>query len=135
MPTAVAFTPSDLRSALRTSAAGTTVVTTAGPYAFHAQAFTPVSFSPPVVLGRVPAPGARAVERNGAFAVNLLRPDRRWRADTSLRGATGSPLLLEAERVLDCELTLTFDAGGEVIVVGEVCGLHSGDAGAFLLAA
>jgi flavin reductase (DIM6/NTAB) family NADH-FMN oxidoreductase RutF len=129
------FATAELRAALRSSAAGLTVVTTAGSHRFTSDAFTPVSLTPPVVLGSVEAEGARAIERNGAFAVNVLRPGVDWHSATSVHGATGSPLLLDAWWALDCELALTFAAGHEVIVMGKVGAVHAGGVAPVMLAA
>jgi flavin reductase (DIM6/NTAB) family NADH-FMN oxidoreductase RutF len=132
------FTCADLRSALRACAAGVTVLTTTGdePFGVAAGPFTSVSMAPPVVLGSVCASAARAVERSGVFAVNVLAGGKErllarfsGPAGTAfedvawLPGRTAAPLLLDATCTLDCELTLTFGAGTETLLVGEVRGV------------
>jgi flavin reductase len=127
------FTCADLRSALRACAAGVTVLTSTGdePFGVAAGPFTSVSMAPPVVLGSVCASAARAVERSGVFAVNVLASGRerllaRFTATTALDdvawlpGKTTAPVLLDAAFVIECELTLTFGAAGETLLVGEV---------------
>jgi flavin reductase (DIM6/NTAB) family NADH-FMN oxidoreductase RutF len=136
------FTCAELRSALRACAEGVTVLTTTGdePYGIAAGPFTAVSMEPPVVLGSASAAAARVVERSGVFAVNVLTKaqtllSHRFTGHPSgavfdgvawLPGTTGAPVLLEATFTFDCELTLTFPAGSETLIVGEVRGLERG---------
>jgi flavin reductase len=127
------FTCAELRSALRACAAGVTVLTTTGdePFGTAAGPFTAVSIDPPVVLGSVSAAAAREVERSGVFAVNVLDEAQAWLSGrvafdeiSWLPGKTAAPILLDASFTLDCELTLTFGAGSEVLIVGEVRGVE-----------
>jgi flavin reductase (DIM6/NTAB) family NADH-FMN oxidoreductase RutF len=134
------FTCAELRAALRACSDGVTVLTTTGeePYGIAAGPFTEVSMDPPVVLGSVSASAAQVVERSGVFAVNVLPGGQEWLAHRFtgqhgaaafdevawLPGKTAAPVLLDARFTLECELTLTFPAGTETLLVGEVRGLE-----------
>lgn len=147
-PTAVeaAFSSTDFRSALGAFATGVTVITTRGDgdlaYGMTANAFSSLSLDPPLVLVCVISgtTGAEEIERNNAFAVNILgshqEPISRyfaWRDRP--RGATafseiphhtavsGCPLLKGAAAYLDCRLADKHEAGDHVIYIGEVLAL------------
>ena len=72
-----AFSSADFRGAVGAFATGVTVITTHGEadvYGMTANAFSSVSLDPPLVLVCVISgtAGAETIERNGAFAVNIL---------------------------------------------------------------
>jgi 3-hydroxy-9,10-secoandrosta-1,3,5(10)-triene-9,17-dione monooxygenase reductase component len=134
------------RRALRTFTTGVTVVTSASddaPYGVTANAFTPVSFVPPLVLVCLSTASAAAatIARNGVFAVNVLSDEQEWMSRrfasrTRPRGvaafvdvphrtaATGSPILEDAACWLDCRLEDMHVAGDHVIAIGAVLGFY-----------
>jgi flavin reductase (DIM6/NTAB) family NADH-FMN oxidoreductase RutF len=139
-----------LRGALRTLATGVTVVTSAGeepPCGVTANAFTPVSLVPPLVLVCLSATSssAQTIARNRVFAVNVLSADQEWisrrfasrtrpRGLTAFRdvphrtASTGAPILEGVACWLDCRLTGMHVAGDHSITIGEVVGFD-GDPG------
>jgi flavin reductase (DIM6/NTAB) family NADH-FMN oxidoreductase RutF len=119
-----------------------TVITTRGEdhlYGMTANAFSSVSLDPPLVLVCVitGTEGARVLESNGIFAVNILSHDqeaisRYFASRDRPRGldafaevphtaaVTGSPLIEGVAGYLDCRLHATHEAGDHVIFIGEV---------------
>jgi flavin reductase (DIM6/NTAB) family NADH-FMN oxidoreductase RutF len=136
------FTSTDFRATVGSFATGVTVVTTRGEehaYGMTANAFSSVSLDPPLVLVCVMAhsEGSQHIEKNGCFAVNILRADqeplsRYFASRDRPRGrdafsevphrtaATGSPLLEGAIGYLDCRLHSAHEAGDHQIFIGEV---------------
>jgi flavin reductase (DIM6/NTAB) family NADH-FMN oxidoreductase RutF len=136
------FTSKDFRATVGSFATGVTVVTTRGDehaYGMTANAFTSVSLDPPLVLVCVMAnsEGARHIEQNGCFAVNILHAeqeplsryfasrDRPRGRDAFLEvahrtAASGSPILDGAIGYLDCRLHSDHEAGDHQIYIGEV---------------
>ena len=122
---------------------GVAVVTCRGtggaePVGVTVNSFTSVSLDPALVLFCMhkDSRALGAVEKVGAFAVNILAADQAGlcrafaRRDTAGfaglphgAGATGSPVLGDALAFLDCRLHTTFPGGDHVIVVGEVVDL------------
>ncbi|MFE5401243.1 flavin reductase family protein [Streptomyces sp. NPDC056580] len=109
-----------------------------GPVGVTVNSFTSVSLDPALVLFCMhrDSRALTAVEKAGAFAVNILAADqaalcrafaRRDTADFGGlphgAGATGSPVLGDALAFLDCRLHTTFPGGDHTIVVGEVVDL------------
>ena len=139
--------PERLRDALRTFATGVTVVTSAGgepPCGVTANAFTPVSLVPPLVLVCLSAASsaAQTIARNRVFAVNVLSADQDWlsrrfasaarpRGSAAFRDvphhhrSTGAPMLDGVVCWLDCRLTGMQPAGDHVIAIGEILGFGS----------
>jgi flavin reductase (DIM6/NTAB) family NADH-FMN oxidoreductase RutF len=140
------FSSADFRKALGAFATGVTVITTRGEgdlaYGMTANAFSSLSLDPPLVLVCVISgtQGAEEIERNSAFAVNILASHQEplsryfaWRDRP--RGAaafseiphhtavTGCPLVKGAAAYLDCRLADKHEAGDHVIYIGEVLGL------------
>src|SRR5205823_4356128 len=127
------FTGKDFRSVLGSFATGVTVITTRTPgpaYGMTANAFSSVSLDPPFVLvcASRTAEGREWIERNRAFAVNILSveqedisnffasPDRprdsvAFQQFPYRRGPSGSPVLDGVAAFLDCELESSHDAG------------------------
>nr|WP_218149301.1 flavin reductase family protein [Streptomyces colonosanans] len=108
------------------------------PVGVTVNSFTSVSLDPALVLFCVhkDSRALAAVEKAGAFAVNILAADQAGlcrafaRRDTADfgdlphgSGATGSPVLGDALAFLDCRLHTTFPGGDHVIIVGEVVDL------------
>jgi flavin reductase (DIM6/NTAB) family NADH-FMN oxidoreductase RutF len=140
------FTGNDFRSALGAFATGVTVITTKGEehaYGMTANAFTSVSLDPPLVLvcAKSGAEGSEHIERNGAFAVNILSAEQepisryfsskdRPRGRDAFRdvphstAVTGSPVLDGVVGYLDCSLHGTHQAGDHEIFFGEVLALQ-----------
>lgn len=134
--------PERFRAALRMFTTGVTVVTTAGddpPYGMTANAFTPVSLAPRLVLVclRASSSGVHTIERSGVFAVNVLSCEQEWlsrrfASPTRSRGhaafddvphragSSGAPILGGVACWLDCRLTDMRAAGDHVIAIGEV---------------
>jgi len=136
------FSSADLRNALGAFATGVTVITSRSEhhaYGMTANAFSSLSLDPPLVLVCVISgtTGAETIERNGAFAVNILgahqEPISRyfsWRERP--RGAeafseiphdtavTGCPVLEGVAGFLDCRLADSHEAGDHLIFIGEV---------------
>jgi flavin reductase (DIM6/NTAB) family NADH-FMN oxidoreductase RutF len=133
-----------LRGVLRSFTTGVTVVTSAGdgaPCGVTANAFTPVSLVPPLVLVclSVASSVARMIARNRVFAVNVLSADQEWlsrrfasptrpRGRGAFRGVphgpgpTGAPVLDGVACWLDCRLDGMRIAGDHVVATGEVVG-------------
>jgi flavin reductase (DIM6/NTAB) family NADH-FMN oxidoreductase RutF len=135
----MALTPTEFRHALRSFAAGVTVVTTrepdGRPSGLTASAFTSVSLDPPLVLVCVDhaATAHPAFRAHGWFAVNVLRREqeavsRRFAETRSDKfegvpchdGRTGLPLLDGALATLECRLVGAHEAGDHTIFVGAV---------------
>jgi flavin reductase (DIM6/NTAB) family NADH-FMN oxidoreductase RutF len=141
-----AFNSADFRNVVGAFATGVTVITTHGEadaYGMTANAFSSVSLDPPLVLVCVVSgtAGAETIERNGAFAVNILathqEPISRFFASkdrprgaeafaeiSHLRGVTGCPIIDGCAGHLDCTLVASHEAGDHVIYVGEVQALE-----------
>lgn len=140
-----AFSSADFRGAVGAFATGVTVITTHGEadvYGMTANAFSSVSLDPPLVLVCVISgtAGAETIERNGAFAVNILgahqepisrffssreRPAGRKAFETvpHFTAVTGSPILERAAAYLDCRLDAAHESGDHLIFIGEVVAL------------
>jgi len=135
----MALTPTEFRTALRSFAAGVTVVTTRDrdghPSGLTASAFTSVSLAPPLVLVCVDhAATAHADFRGrGWFAVNVLRREqeslsRRFAASGGDKfrnvpyheGASGLPLLDGTLATLECRIVDAHEAGDHTIFIGLV---------------
>jgi flavin reductase len=101
-----------------------------------------VSLDPPLVLVCVisGSTGAETIERNGAFAVNVLgaeqeaisryfasrdRPggQRAFREVPHFTAVTGSPILERSAAYLDCWVHDAHEAGDHVIFIGEVAAI------------
>ncbi len=139
------FSGADFRSTVGAFATGVTVITTDGDadvYGMTANAFSSVSLDPPLILVCVISgtTGAEMIERNGAFAVNILgahqEPISRFFSSRDRpRGkaafesiphytvVTGSPILERAAAYLDCQLAARHEAGDHDIFIGEVVAL------------
>ena len=135
----MALTPTEFRTALRSFAAGVTVVTTRDregrPSGLTASAFTSVSLSPPLVLVCVDhaATAHPDLRARGWFAVNVLRREqevlsRRFAASGGDKfqgvryreGSSGLPLLEDTLATLECRVVETHEAGDHTIFVGLV---------------
>jgi flavin reductase (DIM6/NTAB) family NADH-FMN oxidoreductase RutF len=135
----MALTQTEFRSALRSFAAGVTVVTTRDhegrPSGLTASAFTSVSLDPPLVLvcvdhAATAHPDFRA---RGWFAVNVLRREQetlsrrfavsggdKFREVPYHEGKSGLPLLDGALATLECRIVEAHEAGDHTIFIGEV---------------
>jgi flavin reductase (DIM6/NTAB) family NADH-FMN oxidoreductase RutF len=144
---AQSFAGPELRAALGAFATGVTVITTRGEhhlYGMTANAFSSVSLEPPLVLVCVISgtEGARVIEQNGIFAVNMLGAtqealSRYFASKERPRGldafrevphsvaVTGAPVLDGITGFLDCRLDATHEAGDHLIFIGEVVALGS----------
>jgi flavin reductase len=140
-----AFNSSEFRSTVGAFATGVTVITTHGEadmYGMTANAFSSVSLDPPLVLVCVISgtTGAETIERNGAFAVNVLgahqeaisrffasRDRPRGHAAFSdfpyFTAVTGSPIIERAVAYLDCRVAARHEAGDHDVFIGEVVAL------------
>jgi flavin reductase (DIM6/NTAB) family NADH-FMN oxidoreductase RutF len=135
----MALPATEFRTALRTFAAGVTVVTTldrAGrPSGLTASAFTSVSLDPPLVLVCVDhtASAHPDFRARGWFAINVLRREqealsRRFAASGGDKfqgapwheGQAGLPLLDGALATLECRIVDTHEAGDHTIFIGQV---------------
>ncbi|MBW4721391.1 flavin reductase family protein [Saccharothrix sp. SC076] len=129
------------RSMMRGFPTGVAVVTTTDddgrPRGMTCSSLCAVTMAPPTLLVclRAASPTLAAVQRHGAFAVNLLddaagpvaelfaftageRFDRvEWRSD---EWAAGPHLHRDTHAVADCRISRTVPAGGHVVVLGEV---------------
>jgi flavin reductase (DIM6/NTAB) family NADH-FMN oxidoreductase RutF len=139
------FGSADFRQTVGAFATGVTVITTHGEadaYGMTANAFSSVSLDPPLVLvcvisGTV---GARTIERNGVFAVNILgmhqEPISRYFASRDrpsgheafgeipyFSAVSGAPILERASAYLDCRVVAKHEAGDHEIFIGEVLAL------------
>ena len=141
------FTGPEFRAALGAFATGVTVITTRGEdhlFGMTANAFSSVSLEPPLVLVCVISgtEGARVIEQNGIFAVNMLGAaqeaiSRYFSSKERPRGldafrevehrvaATGAPILEGTTGFLDCKVHATHEAGDHLIFIGEVLALGS----------
>jgi flavin reductase (DIM6/NTAB) family NADH-FMN oxidoreductase RutF len=135
----MALTPTEFRTALRSFAAGVTVVTTRDregrPSGLTASAFTSVSLDPPLVLvcvdhAATAHPDFRA---RGWFAVNVLRREQealsrrfavsggdKFSGVACHESQTGLPLLDGALATLECRIVETHEAGDHTIFIGQV---------------
>jgi flavin reductase (DIM6/NTAB) family NADH-FMN oxidoreductase RutF len=135
----MALTPTEFRTALRSFAAGVTVVTTRDregrPSGLTASAFTSVSLDPPLVLvcvdhSATAHPDIRAL---GWFAVNVLRREQealsrqfavsggdKFRGVACHEGQAGLPLLDGALATLECRIVEAHEAGDHTIFIGQV---------------
>jgi flavin reductase (DIM6/NTAB) family NADH-FMN oxidoreductase RutF len=135
----MALTPTEFRTALRSFAAGVTVVTTRDrhgrPTGLTASAFTSVSLDPPLVLVCVDhaATAHPDIRAHGWFAVNVLQREqeglsRRFAASGGDKfggvacheGQTGLPLLDGALATLECRVVAAHEAGDHTIFIGQV---------------
>ena len=130
------------RDVLGRFASGVTVVTASsdtGPVGVTVQSFMSVSLEPPLVLAAI-ARSARswpAIERAGAYCVNLLAADQEALAvrmatrgvdkfagvECSPSPATGSPVLAGGLGYVDCRIEAVHEAGDHFLVVGRVVDL------------
>ena len=139
------FSGADFRQALGAFATGVTVITTRGEdhlFGMTANAFSSVSLDPPLILVCVISgtTGAKVIERNAMFAVNILgshqEPISRYFASKDRpRGlqafdeiphstaVTGCPIVNGAAGYLDCRLHAAHEAGDHIIFIGEVLAL------------
>lgn len=144
----------DFIDAMSRAVTGVTIVTTDGELGRFGQtvsAMSSVSADPPMLLVCInrKSPITAAIERHGAFAVNVLRADQRRLAESFAgrprTGAaydfaaarwetehTGSPLLTGAIARFDCTVDAAHIAGTHTIYVGLVAAAGNG-AGAPLL--
>jgi flavin reductase (DIM6/NTAB) family NADH-FMN oxidoreductase RutF len=135
----MALTPTEFRTALRSFAAGVTVVTTRDregqPSGLTASAFTSVSLTPPLVLvcvdhAATAHPDFRA---HGWFAVNVLRREQeslsrrfavsggdKFRGLAYHDGSNGLPILDGTLATLECRIVAAHEAGDHTIFVGLV---------------
>lgn len=130
--------PRVFRTVLGQFCTGITVVTTVDdgvPIGFACQSFAALSLDPPLVLF-CPAKGSRswaAIERSGAFAVNVLGEDQQStcarfgsRESDKFAGvhwtasALGSPVLTGSLAHIDCSVETVHDGGDHVIAIGRV---------------
>ena len=135
----MALTPTEFRTALRSFAAGVTVVTTRDregrPSGLTASAFTSVSLTPPLVLVCVDhaATAHPDFRTHGWFAVNVLRREqeslsRRFAVSGSDKfqglayhdGSSGLPLLDGTLATLECRIVDAHEAGDHTIFIGLV---------------
>ena len=136
-------------AAMARAATAVSVVTSDGPagrFGLTVSAITSVSAEPPLMLAcikrRNPLPAA--IEANGVMAVNVLGEGQQHIADVFAgrspgpnydfgraewcRAVTGSPLLIGAAAVFDCELDAIHDAGSHRILIGRVVEARCGEA-------
>ncbi len=135
-------------AAMRNAVAGVTVVTTAGRagcYGLTVSAVTSVSADPPLILACINrrSPVCVAVQKNGAFCVNLLATHQREIAEVfagrSSRGRAydfrtadwetgtgGVPYLVDAVSSFDCILETATQSGSHTIFVGKVVAVRCG---------
>jgi flavin reductase len=141
-----AFTSKEYRAALGAFCTGVNVITTRGEehaYGMTANAFSSVSLDPPLVLvcAKSGAEGSEHIDRNRAFAVNILAAEQepisryfsskdRPRGRDAFRDVphrtalTGSPILEGIVGFLDCRLHVSHQAGDHQIFIGEVLALE-----------
>jgi flavin reductase (DIM6/NTAB) family NADH-FMN oxidoreductase RutF len=135
----MALTPTEFRTALRSFAAGVTVVTTRDrdgrPSGLTASAFTSVSLTPPLVLVCVDHAAAAHPDfrERGWFAVNVLRREQeplsrrfavsggdKFRDLPYHEGPSGLPLLEGTLASLECRIVDAHEAGDHTIFIGLV---------------
>jgi flavin reductase (DIM6/NTAB) family NADH-FMN oxidoreductase RutF len=135
----MALTPTEFRTALRSFAAGVTVVTTRDregrPSGLTASAFTSVSLTPPLVLVCVDhaATAHPDFRERGWFAVNVLRREQealsrrfavsggdKFRDLPYHEGASGLPILDGTLATLECRIVDVHEAGDHTIFIGLV---------------
>ena len=142
--------PAEFAAAVRSAAAGVTVVSTDGPAGRFGQtvsAMCRVSVSPPLVLAclRSDSPASDAIKSNGVFCVSILGiqhhgladsfagrpgPGRRpWDFGSGAWSAapSGSPRLGDAVATFDCAVDQVVPAGSHLIYVGQVLDTTLGD--------
>ena len=135
----MALTPTEFRTALRSFAAGVTVVTTRDregrPSGLTASAFTSVSLEPPLVLVCVDHAATAHPDfvARGWFAINVLRREQealsrrfavsggdKFRGVPCHEGQAGLPLIDGALATLECRIVETHEAGDHTIFIGQV---------------
>lgn len=137
------------REAMRLTASGVTVVTTAGPAGqagLTVSSLSSLSMSPPSVVICVHK-DSQAIDtllQNGVFAANVLGQGQEHIANTfaglipELRDnrfavtawstlVSDAPILLEALCAFDCKVAQTFTFGTHIIVIGEITALTTSD--------
>lgn len=133
------FAARPLRDVLGSFPTGVAVVTATAPggelYGVTVNSFNSVSLDPPLVLFSLCRNllSLDGIVKAGAFAINFLRDDQahlsvsfanarsdKWRGVEFRPGVTGSPILVPALAVLECQLYAQYDGGDHVIVVGQV---------------
>lgn len=134
---------SEFRRALGHFAASVSVVTAKvpqrGPVGITVTAFTSLSLEPPLVLVCIDK-RARihdALERDGYYAVNILREDQefisrrfassepdQFREIGYREGASGAPLIGGAIAIAECRIVDLLPGGDHTIFVGEVEATH-----------
>lgn len=130
--------PRAFRSVCGNFATGVAVVTSGAPGSVSGltvNSFTSVSLDPPLVLVCIQNDSSElpALQRTGAFAVNILAADQEelcqafasWRTRRLVdapvrRGVTGVPILSAALAYLECRVEREVLGGDHVIVIGEV---------------
>ncbi len=134
------------RSGMRELAGGVSVITVGegeDRTGFTATSVTSLSVDPPSLLVCVNrgASAWPALDRHGAFAVNLLRAEHtaiaeRFSGRGGLKGAaryadaswtrlaTGAPILEDALAAFDCEVEETIERHSHAIVIGKVMEVH-----------
>jgi flavin reductase (DIM6/NTAB) family NADH-FMN oxidoreductase RutF len=135
----MALTPTEFRTAMRSFAAGVTVVTTRDregrPSGLTASAFTSVSLSPPLVLVCIDhaATAHPDFREHGWFAVNILRREQealsrrfalsggdKFEGVSHRPGSSGLPLLDGTLASLECRVVEAHEAGDHTIFIGLV---------------
>jgi flavin reductase ActVB len=135
----MALTPTEFRTALRSLAAGVTVVTTRDreghPSGLTASAFTAVSLTPPLVLVCVDHASTTHpdLQARGWFAVNVLRREQealsrrfavsggdKFRDVSYHESPSGLPLLDGTLATLECRIVQAHEAGDHTIFIGLV---------------
>lgn len=133
---------SNFRSAMSQAVTGVNVVSTDGPsgrYGLTVSAVSSVSAEPPMLLVCVnqTSIACGAIERNGAFAVNVLDAGQQAIAETFAgsdahggpyifnegdwaQAVTSSPVLKRAVATFDCRITDCIPAGSHKIFIGRV---------------
>jgi flavin reductase (DIM6/NTAB) family NADH-FMN oxidoreductase RutF len=133
--------PRAFRSVCGNFATGVAVVTsgtTESVSGLTVNSFTSVSLDPPLILVCIQNDSSElpALQRSGAFAVNILAADQEdlcrayasWRTrhlvDAEVHcGVTGVPILSAALAYLECRIEREVDGGDHEIVIGEVVAL------------
>ncbi len=150
----MSITRDEFKAGMRRLAASVCVITVANADGTRggltATAVCSMSADPPTLLCALnkSSNSYPAIERAGAFGVNVLGPDHHGvaqRFSSSLPGeekfqlgdwtqaAGGSPLLTSAVVAFDCRLTATFEVATHVVMIGEIDGIILGEGGSPLL--